>query len=91
MGCILNNDGLDAGVMELFSTRGIHGAFTIVGDGLRGNVKVKVKGFKHRGHGWTRGKAWVWGREDGLRGNVKAKVKGFKHRGHVGTQGKAWV
>ena len=36
MGCILNNGGLGAGVVDLFSTRGIHAAFTIVGEGLDG-------------------------------------------------------
>jgi hypothetical protein len=30
-GCILNNDGLDAGVADLFSTRLIHRTFTIAG------------------------------------------------------------
>jgi hypothetical protein len=43
-GCILNNDGLDAGVGDLFSTRGIHGAFTIVGEGLRGQFFGLVLG-----------------------------------------------
>ena len=33
-GCILNNDGAYAGVADLFSTRVIHGAFTIAGDRL---------------------------------------------------------
>jgi len=28
IGCILNNDGLGAGVVDLFSTRGIHMVFT---------------------------------------------------------------
>jgi hypothetical protein len=36
MGCILNNDRLGAGVADLFSTSGIHGVFTIVGDELVG-------------------------------------------------------
>jgi len=40
-GCILNNDGLGAGVTVRFSTRGIHGAFTNVGEGL-GRLSFRV-------------------------------------------------
>ena len=35
MGCILNNDGLGAGLEDFFPQEEIHGLFTIVGEGLR--------------------------------------------------------
>jgi len=36
IGCILNNDGLDAGVLDLFSTKEIHGMFTKVTGAVKG-------------------------------------------------------
>jgi len=51
IGCILNNDGLGAGLVDLFSTIGIHGAFTIVGEGLAGWVLELCVGDGERGRG----------------------------------------
>jgi hypothetical protein len=56
-GCIFNNDGADAGVVDLFSTRGIHRGFTIVGRGEFlgksdvGESEKKSKNRRHTGAG----------------------------------------